>query len=667
MYDIKNVKYESTKKQNSLSIAIIISLTLIISILYINKLLFMLNVDGIYPMNVISFIRIFNVILAGLAIGSCMMCYTSTKKEELFIISLMYIVFFIDIALGNLDNMSLTNSVINIEEYIVISTSLLRISILMLSILPLKKIKKLILSNKINSIVIVSIIALLIGLLENKHLIFTGTEKEGYLIGYNIFLIICYLIVSINYLIKSITQKEYIYSVISSSIFLFGVKAFYAIAGAIHPIGAIKLASISITYIGFIIFIGGLFLELILSIKKNKELEDNLSVFYQLVDENKYSCIIIYNDKKELNFANKTVKNFIFKNPYAKNSKVEATIKRMMGEIDEDTMYEIRESVQKFGSWQGNVYIPSLDMTLEGSIQNTYTRLGENNYTIIFKDISSKIRSERYIIEYEKMKKHEEVKSEFFANISHELRTPLNIFYSTIQLLDIKSDDNAIDFREVYGRHKQCLKINCKRMLRLIDNIVDITKIDVGFTKAKFVNCDVVRLIEDITLSVINYASNKDINIVFDTEVEEHIIKCDTSMIERAMLNLLSNAIKFTPQNGNIFVHLYIDEQWIHIVVKDDGIGIPIGIQDRIFERFVQSDKSLTRLNEGSGIGLSIVKSIVELNEGEIYLDSDGENGTEFEILLPNKRLDNSEYESRYEVDINKIELEFSDIYELHE
>lgn len=667
MYDIKNMKYESTKKQNSLSIAIIISLTLIISILYINKLLFMLSVDGIYPMNVISFIRIFNVILAGLAIGSCMMCYTSTKKEELFIISLMYIVFFIDIALGNLDNMSLTNSVININEYIVISTSLLRISILMLSILPLKKIKKLILSNKINSILIVSIIALLIGLLENKHLIFTGTEKEGYLIGYNIFLIICYLIVSINYLIKSITQKEYIYSVISSSIFLFGVKAFYAIAGAIHPIGAIKLASISITYIGFIIFIGGLFLELILSIKKNKELEDNLSVFYQLVDENKYSCIIIYNDKEELNFANKTVKNFIFKNPCENNAKVEATIKRMMGEIDKDTMCEIRESVQKFGSWQGNVYISSLDMTLDGSIQNTYTRLGENNYTIIFKDISSKIRSERYIIEYEKMKKHEEVKSEFFANISHELRTPLNIFYSTIQLLDIKSNDNSVDFREIYGRHKQCLKINCKRMLRLIDNIVDITKIDVGFTKAKFVNCDIVRLIEDITLSVINYASNKDINIVFDTEVEEHIIKCDTSMIERAMLNLLSNAIKFTHQNGNIFVNLYIDEQWIHIVVKDDGIGIPIGIQDRIFERFVQSDKSLTRLNEGSGIGLSIVKSIVELNEGEIYLDSDGENGTEFEILLPNKRLDNSEYESSYEIDINKIELEFSDIYELHE
>ena len=77
-------------------------------------------------------------------------------------------------------------------------------------------------------------------------------------------------------------------------------------------------------------------------------------------------------------------------------------------------------------------------------------------------------------------------------------------------------------------------------------------------------------------------------------------------------------------------------------------------------------DKSLTRLNEGSGIGLSIVKSIVELNNGEIYLDSDGENGTEFEILLPNEKLEGDKYEYNYEIDIDKIELEFSDIYELY-
>ena len=664
MDNIKKAKRGDIKVQNNLSTLIIIALTLIISILYISKLFMILKIENLQKLNVIPFIRLFNLILSGLAIGSCIMCYTSTKKEELFIISLMYVVFFVDISIGNLDNMSLTNSTKYVDGYITICTSLLRISILAISIIPFKKIKGIIMSNKISSMLIVAMISIFIGTLESKNLIFAN--KENYFIPYNIFLIISYLVVSTTYLIKSIRQKEYIYSVISSSIFLFGVKAYYAIVGAINPMAVIKLTSISITYMAFIIFMGGLFLELILSIKRNKELENKLTVFYQIVNENKYSCIVLYDEDGNIKFANKTVKNFIFKTPYREDKKVESVIINKMKEVDENLILEIKNSIRKYRTWKGNIYIPSLDMTVECSIQNIYTQFKENNYAIIFKDISAKLRSQKYLIEYEKMKKHEEVKNEFFANISHELRTPLNIFYSTLQLLDIKSNDMSVDFRQVYENNKQYLKINCKRMLRLINNIIDITKIDVGFTKAKFTNCDIVRVVEDITLSVINYANNKNINIVFDTEVEEHIIKCDSSMIERAILNLLSNAIKFTKENGNIFVNLYKDENWVHIIVKDDGIGIPISIQDIIFERFVQGDKSLTRLNEGSGIGLSIVKSIVELNNGEIYLYSDEENGTEFEILLPNEKLEGDEYEYNHEIDIDKIELEFSDIYELH-
>ncbi|WP_286313043.1 sensor histidine kinase [Romboutsia ilealis] len=664
MYNIKSVKQGSAKIQNNLFTWIIILLTLIIGILYIERLFNILKIEELKNLNVMDFIQLFNSILAALAIGSSLVCYISSKKEELFIISLMYIIFFIDIIFGNLDNINLQSQTKYMDGYITIGTSLIRIIILLISILPCKKIKDIIISNKGISILIVTIMSIFIGTLESKYLNFRN--KENYIILYNIFLIIVYLVVAITYLVKSIRQKEYIYSVISSSIFLFGVKAFYATVATRIPILAIRLTCISITYMGFIIFIGGLFLELILNIKRNKELENELSVFYHLVDENKYSCVVIYNENGKVEFANKTVKKFIFENPCVKNEKVESVIVNIIKELDENIILEIKDFTRKYKAWDGNIYIPSLDMTLECNIQNTYTKFGENKYTLIFKDISSRVRTEKYLIEYEKMKKHEEVKNEFFANISHELRTPLNIFYSTLQLLDLKNNDMSICFREVYGNHKQCLEINCKRMLRLINNIVDITKIDVGFTQAKFVNCDIVRAIEDITISVINYAENKNINIVFDTEIEEHIIKCDLSMIERAMLNLLSNAIKFTKENGNIAVNLYKDEQWVHILVKDDGIGIPIDIQDMIFERFVQGDKSLTRLNEGSGIGLSIVKSIVELNKGEIYLDSDGENGTEFEILLPNEKLEDYEYDNNYKVNLDKIELEFSDIYELY-
>ena len=340
MYNMKEVKKETVKVQNNLSTLIIMSLTLIIGILYIYRLFRTLRIEELQQLNVIYFIRLFNLILAGLAIGSCIMCYTSTRKEELFIISLMYVVFFIDITLGNLDNMNLTNSTKYVDGYITICTSLLRISILAISIMPLKKIKGIIMSNRINSILIVAIIATFIGTLESKGLIFAN--KENYFIPYNVFLIVSYLVVFTTYLIKSIRQKEYIYSVISSSIFLFGVKACYAIVGATNPMSVIKLASISITYIGFIIFIGGLFLELILSIKRNKELENKLNVFYQLVDENKYSCIVIYDENGKIKFANKTVKNFMFKNPCEQDKKVESIIINKMKEVDKNLVLKLR-------------------------------------------------------------------------------------------------------------------------------------------------------------------------------------------------------------------------------------------------------------------------------------------------------------------------------------
>ena len=258
-------------------------------------------------------------------------------------------------------------------------------------------------SNKISSMLIVAMISIFIGTLESKNLIFAN--KENYFIPYNIFLIISYLVVSTTYLIKSIRQKEYIYSVISSSIFLFGVKAYYAIVGAINPMAVIKLTSISITYMGFIIFMGGLFLELILSTKRNKELENKLTVFYQIVNENKYSCIVLYDEDGNIKFANKTVKNLIFKTPYREDKKVESVIINKMKEVDENLILEIKNSIRKYRTWKGNIYIPSLDMTVECSIQNIYTQFKENNYAIIFKDISAKLRSQKYLIEYEKNEK----------------------------------------------------------------------------------------------------------------------------------------------------------------------------------------------------------------------------------------------------------------------
>jgi signal transduction histidine kinase len=654
-----SIKKEALK-QNKIATGVIMLIALIIGLIYMELLFILIDSGGLRPNYIIMFIQIFNAVLAGVAVGSCILCYNSTKKEEVFILSLVHIIFFVDIVFGHVDN-----SIVNKNNYIFMLTSLFRVIILLISISPFKNIKKMIINNKVKSIIIVASISILIGILKMNNIIKFDFKSIQHFINYNIFLTVIYTIVTIVYLIKSIKYKEYIYSVISASTFIFTLKWIYTIVGTINPSANIKLVSISITYVGFITFIVGIICELILTLKRNKELEYELRIFKKIADESRHNCVVIYDEIQNIKYANDKAKEYWGNKDEISESELENIFRSGRDKVDKQKLDEISNCMLKVGHWKGSVEIQDSDITLSCSIQYIYTN--NKNIVIIFNDISEKLRTKKYLLEYEKMKNQEQIRNDFFANISHELRTPLNIFYSTIQLLDMKCENNPENFTQVYSSHKQCLKSNCQRMLRLINNIVDITKIDVGFKQPKFVNYDIIRLVENITLSIVNYAKPKDINILFDTEIEEHTIKCDIDMIERIMLNLLSNAIKFTRQKGNILVEISVDTQWVHISVKDDGIGIPIEIQGTIFDRFVQSDKSLTRLNEGSGIGLSIVYSIVKLNEGEIYIDSDGENGTEFEVLLPNKILEGYvEEKDDYKIDVQKIELELSDIYELY-
>lgn len=670
----KNKKFEGS---NKLATILTIGMSASLVVFYIVSLVYIFKYNLILMIKPEDFIRIFNIVLALLATVSCLLCYNSTQKEELFIISLMYIIFAIDIILGVFDNLTLKNTIISINGYIAISTSLMRISIILIITFPFKKIRSFIVKNQWYSILFVILSAIICGYLEGNGLIFPIREKTGFFLLYDIMLIFIYSITSTILFKKSIKEKDYTYSVIGSSILMLLVKAFYAIVGTRIPIIEIKLISISITYMVFIILIVGLFLETIISIKKKRELEEEKKIFFNLVEENKASCIYISDMSGKVLYSNKKTRDYFFGNEDYKNTALTDRIEIAISSIDKDIVRNIENSVKEYGCWNGKVEVnygkKIVDCSIQKIIDSSLKSKDEHGETeklvVTFNDITEEHRMGKYISEYEKIKDHEKLKNEFFANISHELRTPLNIFYSTTQLLDMKLGSSDTDFRQTYSTYRQSLKTNCQRMLRLINNMVDITKIDVGYTKPNMKNCDIVRLIEEITMSVIIYAKQKDIHIVFDTEVEENIIKCDSEMIERAILNLLSNAIKFTNPNGNVFVNIHVNQEWVQIIVRDDGVGIPIHMQDLVFERFVQADKSLTRMNEGSGIGLSIVKAIVELNEGEIYLESDGKNGTEFEILLPNKKLlgDTIEDEVKdYKVDVQKIELELSDIYELY-
>lgn len=266
-------------------------------------------------------------------------------------------------------------------------------------------------------------------------------------------------------------------------------------------------------------------------------------------------------------------------------------------------------------------------------------------------------------IEYDRMK------TEFFSNISHEFKTPLNVILGTLQLLLLLLKEIPFEsIRNKFERKLLLMKQNCYRLLRLINNLIDITKIDSGYFELELNNYDVIPIIRDIALSIQDYIEYKDITLEFNTNVQHKIIACDLDKIERIILNLLSNAIKFSNKGGRIIISVEDKGDQLVIVVRDTGIGIPQNKIPSIFDRFIQVDKSLTRNHEGSGIGLSIVKSLVELHNGRVEVKSVYGKGSEFLVRLPvnicNKELKSIETISDTEKNyVEKVNIEFSDIY----
>ncbi|NLM42614.1 MAG: PAS domain-containing sensor histidine kinase [Clostridiales bacterium] len=262
----------------------------------------------------------------------------------------------------------------------------------------------------------------------------------------------------------------------------------------------------------------------------------------------------------------------------------------------------------------------------------------------------------------EEAKEYDRIKNEFFSNISHEFRTPINVILGTLQLIEIQNQKEG----KKSDKYTNIMKQNCYRLLRMVNNLIDITKIDSGYYDMNMGCYDIVKIVENIALSAAQYVQGKRLLLEFDTDIEEKNICCDPDQIERIMHNLISNAIKFTKPGGRISIYIKDKGNSVVIGVKDTGIGIPKEKQHIIFERFRQIDKSLTREHEGSGIGLSLVKSLVELHKGNISLISEPGCGSEFIIELPVDNKDVYSYkasDAENRKKIEKMNIEFSDIY----
>lgn len=257
-------------------------------------------------------------------------------------------------------------------------------------------------------------------------------------------------------------------------------------------------------------------------------------------------------------------------------------------------------------------------------------------------------------------------KVNFLSNLIHEFKTPLNLIFSSIQLLDKKIEFNK-EFS--YNDMKKYLKIinqNSYRILKLVNNISDDNKFDLGHSDYNPTNYNIIYFIEEICESIEPFVKSNNMDIVFDTDIEELIISFDMEKMERIILNLISNAVKFRKVNeGKIILSITHDNNFVNINVFDNGIGIANNNIDKIFKKYVRLNDERSIVKEGTGIGLSLVKSLVKLHNGEINVESELGNYTEFNIKIPNKT---SMYKSidNYDKDFDraqKIKIEFSDIY----
>lgn len=279
--------------------------------------------------------------------------------------------------------------------------------------------------------------------------------------------------------------------------------------------------------------------------------------------------------------------------------------KKKMINISEET-----EAKRKNGT------VFSIEISVSKAVVN-YTYL----FTIIIRDISER-------------KQVEVMKNEFISTVNHELRTPLTSIYVSLGLLK-KDMENSLN--ETGKRVLELAHNNCERLSSLVNDILDAEKIAAGKMEYAIQKHEMCGLVKRIIEQNQSYASKQGVTFVFESNIESIFCKIDSDRFTQALVNLLSNAAKFSPEGEEVVIAITTKEKQkkICIAVKDKGPGIPESFYDKVFTRFAQADSSSTRKKGGTGLGLNITKSIIEMFKGTVTFTSKEGVGTTFIFTLP--------------------------------
>ncbi len=226
------------------------------------------------------------------------------------------------------------------------------------------------------------------------------------------------------------------------------------------------------------------------------------------------------------------------------------------------------------------------------------------------------------------------------VDFAHEFKSPLNIIMSGMQLIQAEIEGVALYHTQSPQiiRYIEMMKYNTYRLVQLVDDMMDKYAIEGGNMQLRMKEVDIIQVIEAACMAHVEYIRTKGLELIFDTEVEELPFVCDKEKIERIVTNILSNAWKYSKQKGFIGVSIKLTEEGILLCIEDNGIGIPEDMVENIFNRYVTIEGNEPKYAKSSGIGLSIVKTLVELHKGRIWVESKKDKGTKVCITLPHQQ-----------------------------
>lgn len=248
-------------------------------------------------------------------------------------------------------------------------------------------------------------------------------------------------------------------------------------------------------------------------------------------------------------------------------------------------------------------------------------------------DITERKRAEEELSKaYEEIKSLDMMKNEFLSNVSHELKTPL---ISIMGYSELMSDETLGMLNEQQTKAMEAVVRNSERLKRLINSLLDLSIAQDERVKYRFYPLQINEIIDSAILDISSQVEKKQIVIEKNIPANLPLINGDKDRLIQLIINLIDNAVKFTPSGGLITVTVREEENDIHIMVSDNGIGIPKEAIPDVFKLFYQIDGSMKRRYQGTGVGLYLCKKIVEAHKGSIWVDSTEGVGTTIHVSLP--------------------------------